>query len=460
MSRVDKGRQARRDFGLIDQAGVADVLADPTGRDEIWIEVIRKMDEVYSDLVHYQLELEEKNTALEEAQNFISSVLASMTDVLIVCDADGKVERANLAAELFTGRAEPLLRGDALADLFTADSAERINHFLACIRADKPVADEEISLIDHRGQPAPLSVNCSARYDHDGRLVGMVLIGRPVGELRRAYEDLDRTHQELTKTQRHLAFSEKMAALGRLVAGVAHELNNPISFVFGNMYALKNYGEHLKGYLQAMDDGADAETLREMRDAHKIDRILKDLTPLVDGTLEGAERVSEIVQDLRRFSSSQEEQPEALDVVKEIHTATRWVVKSARVKPEILFDMPDEMRILGRKGAINQIVVNLVQNAVDIVADVDDPTIEIACSRDSTDVWVRVRDNGPGVSEDDRGRVFEPFFTTKPIGEGTGLGLYVSYGLAEEQDGRLICENDADFGGAAFTLRLPYLGEC
>ena len=459
MNTLDKRQPARSDLGLIDQAGVADVIADSSGKEETWIEVIHKMDEVYANLVHYQLELEEKNTALEEAHNFIASVLSSMTDVLIVCDADGKVLRANLAAETLTGRVEAVLRGENLADLFAGDSATRVDHFLEEIRADRPVVDEEVSIIDHQGNPAPLAVNCSSRYDYDGRLVGMVLIGRPVGELRRAYEDLDRTHQELTKAYQHLAISEKMAALGRLVAGVAHELNNPISFVFGNMYALKRYGEHLKSYLEAMDGGADEATLREKRRAHKIDKILKDLSPLVDGTLEGAERVSEIVQDLRRFSSSQKEPSETIDLSREVRTATRWVVKSARVKPEIIFKVPDEMLIIGRKGAIHQIVVNLVQNAVDILAEMTNPRIEIVCGRANDEVWITVRDNGPGISEEDRGRIFEPFFTTKPIGEGTGLGLYVSYGLAQEQGGRLICENDRQFGGAAFTLRIPAIGE-
>ncbi len=455
MDRADSDIRDKRQDGLIDQAGVADTIALNPTSEGAWIEVIEKMDEVYADLVHYQLELEEKNVALEEAQQFISSVLSSMTDALIVCDADGRVQRANFATERLTGKKEAKLLGKPLGALFAKGSDRVVNQFLEQVRSDKTIVDREVALIDMDGNPAPLAVNCSSRYDHDGRLVGMVLIGRPVGELRRAYEELDSAHKELGQAQQQLVFSEKMAALGRLVAGVAHELNNPISFVFGNMYALKRYGERITTYLKLTDGGADEATLREKRKQLKIDRILKDITPLVEGTLEGAERISEIVQDLRRFSSSQEELLEPFDLTRVVRTATRWVIKSARVKPKMTFDIPEHLEATGRKGAVHQIVVNLVQNAVDITADRPSPQIEIACGTDRDQAWVRVRDNGTGIAKGDMHRIFEPFFTTKQIGEGTGLGLYVSYGLAEEQGGHLQCANDLGEGGAVFTLKLP-----
>ena len=458
MRRVENTTSRNRLDGLIDQAGVADTIALNPPNEGAWIEVIEKMDQVYADLVHYQLELEEKNTALEEAQQFISSVLASMTDVLIVCDADGRIQRVNPAAERVTGRNEADLLGTPFDALFFEDSVHAVNHCLEQVRSDNSVVDREVALIGSDGAPAPLAVNFSSRYDHDGRWVGMVLIGRPVGELRRAYEELDNAHKDLGKAQQQLVFSEKMAALGRLVAGVAHELNNPISFVFGNMYALKRYGERITNYLKAVDSGLDDLALRKERKKLKIDRTLKDITPLVEGTLEGAERISEIVQDLRRFSSSQEEPMEPFNLTRVVRTATRWVEKSAKVKPKVVFDIPDHLETIGRKGAVHQIIVNLVQNAVDITAGQPEPRIEISCGTDHSEVWVCVLDNGPGIAQADMHRIFEPFFTTKRLGEGTGLGLYVSYGLAKELGGRLQCANDLSEGGAVFTLRLP-LGE-
>ncbi len=451
-------REGNLERRLIQKAGVAGALELNPVSEEAWIEVIQKMDAVYADLVHHQVELERKNAALEEAQQFIGSVLAAMTDVLIVCDCNGRIERANVALEHLTGRAESDLIGAPLATLFAPDSAPLIKRFADKLHGEAAIADQEVALIDRSGHPTPLAMNCSSRYDHKGALLGFVLIGRPVGELRRAYESLNRAHHELRQAQQQLVLSEKMAALGRLVAGVAHELNNPISFVFGNMHALKRYGERLTRYLQAIDRGESAESLQALRAKLKIDRVLADIAPLVDGTLEGAERVSEIVQDLRRFSSTQSEAADTFDLARVVRTAVSWVVKACRTKPVTSFDLPEPFEVIGRKGPVHQIIVNLVQNAVDVMADVDEPRLEITGRIDRTAATIIVRDHGPGIAADAMARLFEPFFTTKKIGEGTGLGLYVSYGLAEELGGKLEAENHPQ-GGAVFTLSLPVRGE-
>lgn len=447
---------ATPELRLIQQAGVAGAIALNPVSEEAWIEVVQKMDAVYADLVHHQVELEHKNAALEEAQQFIGSVLAAMTDVLIVCDRDGRIEQVNAALEQLTGRSEAELIGEPLQTLFAKESAPLVERFADKARGGRVavIADHELSLIDESGSTTPLAMNCSFRNDHKGRPVGIVLIGRPVGELRRAYESLNRAHQELREAQQRLVLSEKMAALGRLVAGVAHELNNPISFVFGNMHALKRYGERLTKYLQAIDRGESAEDLQTLRAKLKIDRVLSDIAPLVDGTLEGAERVSEIVQDLRRFSSTQSEAPEAFDLVRVVRTAVSWVVKACRIKPLTTFDLPESLEAVGRKGPVHQIMVNLVQNAIDVMSHLDPPRLEISGRVEGGVAIVEVRDYGPGIAPDAMERIFEPFFTTKKIGEGTGLGLYVSYGLAEELGGKLEARNHPE-GGAVFTLRLP-----
>jgi len=447
-------RDGRAERCLSQKAGVAGMLELTPVSEEAWIEVVQKMDAVYADLVHHQVELERKNAALEEAQQFIGSVLAAMTDVLIVCDRHGNIERANAALEHLTGHAEGELIGAPLYTIFSQQSRPLIEHLTDRSHAGTAIADQEVGLIDSSGNPTPLAMNCSSRYDHKGALVGWVLIGRPVGELRRAYESLNRTHHELRQAQQQLVLSEKMAALGRLVAGVAHELNNPISFVFGNMHALKRYGERLTTYLQAIDRGESAKHLQALRAKLKIDRVLADITPLVEGTLEGAERVSEIVQDLRRFSSTQSEAADTFDLGRVIRTAVTWVVKACRTKPVVVFDVPEPFDMVGRKGPVHQIIVNLVQNAIDVMGDTAEPRLEIRGYVEETAVVVAVRDNGPGIAVDAMQRIFEPFFTTKKIGEGTGLGLYVSYGLAEDLGGKLEAHNHPD-GGAMFTLRLP-----
>lgn len=438
---------------LIQRAEADRVLElNPPG-EEAWIEVIRKMDAVYADLVHYQVELEEKNAALEEAHGFIRGVLSAMTDVLIVCDPDGRIKQTNRALEALTGRSEAELLDHPLSDLFQAESAPLAERFSERLGADAAL-DCEVALRDRNGGAAPLAMNCSSQYDHLGRLVGMVLIGRPVGELRRAYEDLNRAHQRLKETQRQLVHSEKMAALGRLVAGVAHELNNPISFVFGNMHVLRKYGDRITRYLKALDATPCADSLKALREELRIPNILRDMGPLIDGTLEGAERVSDIVQELRRYSASRQEPAAPFDLAETVRTAVQWVTKACREKPEVQIQQPESIPMNGHKGVVHQIVVNLVQNAVDIMEGRPNPRIEIASGREADHAWLRVRDHGPGIPEQDLPRLFDPFFTTKPVGKGTGLGLYISYGLAEDLGGQLTAANHPE-GGAEFLLRLP-----
>jgi two-component system sensor histidine kinase HupT/HoxJ len=424
------------------------------GGEAVWIDVIQKMDEVYSELVDSQTELEEKNARLEEAHAFIGSVVAAMTDVLIVCDTDGLIQQVNPALETAVGRRERDLLAMPLTDLFDDASRKTVAGFLPELKNGGVVAQRDVSLSAPDSRNALISVNCTPRCDHRGRLVGMVLVGRPIGELQRAYRELDTAHQKLTQTQQRMLVSEKMAALGRLVAGVAHELNNPISFVFGNMYALKRYGEAITKYLSACNGKSGPAEMEALRKDLKIDQVLRDIGPLVDGTLEGAERVRDIVQDLRRFSSNQEETLEAFNVTRLVRTAADWVIKTQRVKPSVWLDVPDTLEIRGRKGQLHQIIVNLVQNAADVLEG--DPNGEIVISGEKTDgeVIIRVADNGPGIPPERIDKIFEPFFTTKPIGAGTGLGLYVSYNMAMKQGGDLTATNRPE-GGAEFTVRVP-----
>jgi two-component system, NtrC family, sensor histidine kinase HupT/HoxJ len=439
---------------LLARAGVAQAVSLGEPSEDAWIEVIQKMDAVYAELVQNQVELESKNAALEEAQTLISSVFSSMTDVLAVCGRSGGIQRVNLALERVTGKSEAELAGQPLAAIFGPESTAKVEQMLAKLRVDGALADCEVSLRDASGAPAPFAMNCSARFDHKGRYAGSVMVGRPLGELRRAYKRLDKAHRELQEAQQHLVFSEKMAALGRLVAGVAHELNNPISFVFANMHALKKYALRIRRYLQAVNAGTQGEELQDLRKELKIDRMLDDIEPLIDGTLEGATRASEIVQDLRRLSSTQAETAEEFNLKRVIVTAASWVIKTARAKPEVVLNIPDELAVVGPRGAVHQILVNLIQNSLDAMAGLDAPEIEISATSDDDWIGIGVRDHGPGIAAEAMQRLFEPFFTTKPLGKGLGLGLYVSYGLAEDIGGRLCASNHPD-GGAIFTLCIP-----
>ncbi|MGE5493510.1 MAG: sensor histidine kinase [Actinomycetota bacterium] len=424
--------------------------------EQAWIEVIRKMDEVYNDLLQYEVALEEKNAALEESHQFIESVLASMSDILIVCDRNGHIDEVNSSLQHFSGKTAAELERTPVLDLF-ADDAERQRAKELFARSSREgVHDQEFFLRAGDGSTVPVSINCTPRLSQTGKLMGMVITGRPVGELRRAYQALRQAHEDLKRTQGQLLHAEKMVSLGRLVAGVAHELNNPISFVLGNVMALQRYAKRLETYLNAVHAGDAAEdaALKAMRAELRIDRILHDMQPLIEGMIEGAERTRDIVDALKRFSAVDKATPERVNLNEVIERSVRWVVQSAPARFAVHVDLPPRLSCSGSSGQLQQVVMNLVQNACDATASVEQPRLAVTGQVEEGEVRISFADNGPGIPPEHLPRLFEPFFTTKPVGQGTGLGLSISYGIVERHGGRLEAAN-APEGGAVLTLILP-----
>ena len=428
----------------------------------MWIEVIHKMDEVYNDLLQYEVALEEKNSELEQSHRFIESVLSSMSDLLVVCDRLGDIQDVNAALQAFVGKTRETLLGRPLAELCAdAASKERVKGFFTAA-SEHELNDVELSLSAVGQVAMPISVNCTPRRTGTGKFSGLVITGRPVGELRKAYTALRHAHDELKRTQQQLLHSEKMASLGRLVAGVAHELNNPISFVLGNVLALRRYAERLQTYLSGLhEDRLSAGERERMRRELRIDRIVEDLGPLIDGMIEGAERTRDIVDGLKRFSVVERgEAGEVFDLSDVVTRAVRWVVKGAGEALDVRADLPAGLFVRGSPGQIQQVVMNLVQNAFDATRAVQKPALEITpldAPAGATRITLAFDDNGPGIAADALDHLFEPFFTTKPVGQGTGLGLSISYGIVERHGGELAAENRPQ-GGARFVLCLPSAG--
>ena len=423
----------------------------------VWIDVIRKMDEVYNDLLQYEVALEEKNAALEESHQFIESVLASMSDILVVCDRHGNIEEVNASLQRYTGKLENDLKGTPVADLFADEGSRGRVRELFSPQRREATHDVELSIGTVEGVAMPVSINCTPRLSGVGKLVGMVVTGRPVGELRRAYHVLRQTHEELKRAQQQLVQSEKMASLGRLVAGVAHELNNPISFVLGNVMALRRYAGRLHTYIEAVNacDCAHTPELEGLRQELRIERILEDMSPLLDGMIEGAERTRDIVDGLKRFSAIDRQADEAFNLTEVVERSVRWVTRSMPPKFEVRLDLPPELPMQGSSGQMQQVIMNLVQNACDAMAEATEPKLDVRAQLAAGEVAVlTVADNGPGIPTEHLARLFDPFFTTKPVGQGTGLGLSISYGIVERHGGKLEAANGPE-GGAVFTLLVP-----
>ncbi|OIP14606.1 MAG: PAS domain-containing sensor histidine kinase [Comamonadaceae bacterium CG_4_9_14_3_um_filter_60_33] len=439
--------------------------------DDTWLDVIHKMEEVYSKLVSDEVELEQKNAQLEQSQQFIFSLLSSMSDVLIACNQDGLIEESNAALCELVGRSEQDLRGTPVPDLLAdAQSVQRWQ--LAMFHATtREVAVVELNLRDAPGQTVPVDMSCAPRHNSSGRQVGWVLVGRPMGELKRAYHQLREAHDALKLAQQQLLHAEKMASLGRLVAGVAHELNNPISFVLGNVHVLQRYGSRLERYLGAVHQLDLPESVQALRKELRMDAIVKDLPSLMEGTLEGAQRTADIVNGLKRFSTASQGEVTQVELNAVVERAIHWVQKGTAPNFEIHWTHGPDCLVSGNAGQLLQVMMNLIQNAADAANNTNAntatdaieaakastaaaPQLRITLTLHDGQVQLRFADNGPGIAPEHLLRIFDPFFTTKSVGKGTGLGLSISYGLVEQHGGRLSCANLPQ-GGAEFTVTLP-----
>jgi signal transduction histidine kinase len=242
---------------------------------------------------------------------------------------------------------------------------------------------------------------------------------------------------ELRETQAQLTQAEKMKSLGQLVAGVAHELNNPIGFVHANLQLLD---EFVKKLLEAQRTGAEQEPIQEA-----IEKLLMR-------SREGTERVKKIVQDLRTFSRMDQAELQYADLNEEIESALALMEPRFRNEISVQRDFGELPRVRCYAGQLNQVILNLLMNACDALGERG--TIRIRTRRHGESVRLEFSDDGPGIPPDVRNRIFDPFFTTKPVGAGTGLGLSLSHSIIERHGGSLVVDSEVGVG-TTFAIDLP-----
>jgi signal transduction histidine kinase len=283
-----------------------------------------------------------------------------------------------------------------------------------------------------------------------------------LASVRAAHQELSGAYERLKQTEAHLIQSEKMRSLGELVAGIAHELNNPISFVSANVEHLRTYTERLRQALDAYarvplpaEVHAQAAALRrELR----IDQVLADLPGLLDDCEEGARRTKQIVNGLRSFSRSDEhDRWRPTDLHHGIESTLGLL--ASRLKDHIAvhrdFGVLPEVECV--PGQMNQVFMNLLANAADALGTRPGNiwiTTRPVSDGPRPEVTIAIRDDGPGIPTQLQSRIFEPFFSTKEVGQGTGLGLSVSYGIIQRHRGTLTIESSPG-AGATFTITLP-----
>ncbi|MEM6708777.1 MAG: ATP-binding protein [Pseudomonadota bacterium] len=278
-------------------------------------------------------------------------------------------------------------------------------------------------------------------------------------ELYLSYRQLEEAHAELKANKDRLVQSEKMASLGVMAAGVAHEINNPLGFVSSNLSTLDEYlavFRRLIPLVKRQLATPSEETLAAIQALYEnedFDFLLEDTADLVRESGQGLERVQAIVAGLKRLSFSGTGKLGPIDLIACLDETVLMV------RGQLTRDCTIETRyvelppILGNSGQLGQVFMNLLVNAAHAVREVNDPRVVIEVQPVDEGVEVTVADNGCGISPEHQTKLFQPFFTTKAVGEGTGLGLSISHGIMQEHGGEIRCES-AEGAGSRFTVRL------
>ena len=423
--------------------------------------------------------------ALRETSAVLRSILDNMADAVIMADEHERVLEVNPAAQRLFGqippeasRAEWARRfGLYLPDAVTPLPPDQVP--LSRVLRGESVNDVEI-LVRQQGQPAEIWVLISGRplLDEHGQPRGGVIVCRDITERKSDEERLrvqnqrlqeiaqleHQAHEALKHAEVQLVQAEKLTALGQMVAGVAHEVNNPLAFVSNNLAVLQREALALRRVVQlyrSADSVLEAHAPETLARIHALAEVvdldygLDNLERLIDRTREGLRRIEQIVKDLKDFVRPDEGDLQSADLNVGIHSTVNIIHGLARDRGiEIVTELNPLPRVTCHPGKLNQVVMNLLSNAIDACAAGGRVVVRTEVAPDASGVLIHVADDGQGITPEVRDRLFDPFFTTKPVGQGTGLGLSISYGIVKSHGGRITIESTPGLG-ATFTVWLP-----
>ncbi len=425
--------------------------------------------------------LETADTNFKENELWIRSILESANDAFVGIDHQGVIQQWNRKAELVFGWLKEEIIGQNLAKTIIPVNY-REAHLKGIERMRKtgeaPVLGKtlELTALRKNGTVFPIEItiwktpnreefNAFIRDISDKKSAEEKQKQAEL-ELKNNLQQIQHLYAELKQTQTQLLQSEKMASIGTLAAGVAHEINNPLTFIIGNFSLLQDY---FRQYTKAMEDTSALISHVEKGDFKKAqffldefktvkvsvqwDQIIKDTPNLLKESSQGLERIKTIVTDLKTFSCKEPtETVEHVKIERVIDDMLTLMMSELKNKAELIKDYSDTPLVEGHSQRLAQVFLNLLLNASQTIVKWGKITIRTYQKNDY--VCVDIADTGEGIPREDLTKLFDPFFTTKPIGEGTGLGLSISYDIVKKYKGDITVTSELG-KGSTFTVMLP-----
>jgi signal transduction histidine kinase len=274
---------------------------------------------------------------------------------------------------------------------------------------------------------------------------------------------LEKAYSDLKMAQSQILQQEKLASIGQLAAGIAHEINNPVGYIISNIGSLKKYVEKLKAFIEAQggaindlcSSGSEEDAickLSEQRQNLKIDLILEDINAVFAETFVGAERVKQIIQDLKMFSHADSDELKMADIHSGLDSTLNVIWNELKYKTEVIKEYGDIPRTKCNLGQLNQVFMNLLVNAAHAIEKRG--VITVTTRSDEGNIYIAISDTGSGIPKELLAKIFDPFFTTKEVGKGTGLGLSIASDILRKHNGEITVQSEVG-KGTEFSMRIP-----
>ncbi len=422
----------------------------------------------------------------EETSRLVNMAASQISAGMVILDADCKIVFWNRFMQIHSGIPEEDVKGKNLFEMFpdmNGTGIEKKIHsvFLlknlaftsweyrpylfkfpnphSVIGGDKWMQQDCTfsPMIDDSGK---VSHVCLSVFDATSTAAYQKKLLRTSGSLIKQRNELSELNTKLEEAQNQLLQSEKMAAVGQLAAGVAHEINNPVGYVNSNVSSLAGYIDELLQILAAYEACEPAldqenpliESLKQAKQKIDISYLKEDLADLLRESKEGLDRVKKIVQDLKDFSHVDESEWQYADLHKGLDSTLNVVNNEIKYKADVVKNYGEIPEVECLSSQINQVFMNMLVNASHAIEEFG--TITITTGTKDDGVWIEIEDTGAGIPQEKLSRIFEPFFTTKPIGTGTGLGLSLSYNIIQKHKGKITVESELG-KGSKFHIWLP-----